>query len=346
MLGRLSGSALRAGLFLLVAAAAPSSQVASAAELIPCGQVPELKSPDRVTFSVPLIVKNDSHRAMSVNWIDSHGAKIPKAELAPGQEMPPEDSYACDAWLLETPAGKCLCGVVLEGRPEVVSVDANGLCRADRTKTSYEPTANYRQQKVEGWTVLISSAYTGEALRPVLAELERKLKEARMLLPPDAIKRLQQVRLWLEHSDCQFPGSAYHPDKDWLRKNNMNPDKAGNIQISAEIVTLSKEQPAMVIHELAHALEARAPGPDRTELEDAYRAAKRSGRYASVRRRGGGKERAYAMRDVHEYFAELSEAYFSENDYFPFNRVELKAFDPKGFAAVENLWNGAKPSPP
>lgn len=52
------------------------------------------------------------------------------------------------------------------------------------------------------------------------------------------------------------------------------------------------------------------------------------------------------MRDVHEYFAELSEAYFSKNDYSPYKRAKLRAFDPQGFAAVENLWNRAKPSRP
>ena len=45
---------------------------------------------------------------------------------------------------------------------------------------------------------------------------------------------------------------------------------------------------------------------------------------------------------MHEYFAELSEAYFGENDFYPFNREELKAFDLEGFEAIESLWNVAK----
>ena len=39
-----------------------------------------------------------------------------------------------------------------------------------------------------------------------------------------------------------------------------------------------------------------------------------------------------------EYFAELSEAYFWTNDFYPFNKAELEAFDPQGYAAVEGAW--------
>jgi len=163
----------------------------------------------------------------------------------------------------------------------------------------------------------------------------------RRILPPDVIKTLQNVRLWFEVSDCT--GATYHADADWLSDHGMNPDKVGGIQISADIVTSSDDQPGVILHELAHAFEeAQVLGPGRTELKSAYQAARLSGRYESVPRRGGGKERAYALTDVHEYFAELSEAYFSENDFYPFNRDDLEYFDPQGFAVIESLWKVAK----
>ena len=342
MLSRLVENALRVTLFLLVAAIAPSIQAISAAELIPCGQVSGLKSidVDGVT-AVPLTVKNGSTQTISIDWVDYEGAKIARGKRAPGKTFE-TDSFACHAWLLHTSGGKCLCGVVLEDRPETVSIDANGLCTAQKAKT-YEPTARYQRRMVEGWTILISSAYTEQTLRPVLAMVKRKLKEARTILPPGAIKTLQRVKLWLEVCDWRSPEAAYHPNVCWLRKKGMNPDKTRGIQISAaDIVPWSDEQPAMIIHELAHAFEAQGLGPGRAELKSAYQAARLSGRYASVSRRRGGKERAYAMKNVQEYFAELSEAYFSENDFSPFNREELKAFDRQGFDAIESLWKVAK----
>jgi hypothetical protein len=41
---------------------------------------------------------------------------------------------------------------------------------------------------------------------------------------------------------------------------------------------------------------------------------------------------------VDEYFAELSEAYFWVNDFYPFVRAELREHDPAGYAAVEAAW--------
>lgn len=39
-----------------------------------------------------------------------------------------------------------------------------------------------------------------------------------------------------------------------------------------------------------------------------------------------------------EYFAELSEAYFGRNDFYPFVRSDLCAYDKEGFAVVDRLW--------
>ena len=47
----------------------------------------------------------------------------------------------------------------------------------------------------------------------------------------------------------------------------------------------------------------------------------------------------YASLNPLEYFAEISEAYFGYNDYFPFNRSQLKAHDPFGHDLVETLWS-------
>ena len=39
-----------------------------------------------------------------------------------------------------------------------------------------------------------------------------------------------------------------------------------------------------------------------------------------------------------EYFAEASEAYFGENDFYPFVKAELKRHDPNLEAVVAELW--------
>ena len=64
-------------------------------------------------------------------------------------------------------------------------------------------------------------------------------------------------------------------------------------------------------------------------------------RSISERRDGkGGKQfvKAYAMRDPKEYFAECTEAFFSRNDFYPFNRTELQQHDPDVDALLVRLW--------
>jgi Mlc titration factor MtfA (ptsG expression regulator) len=50
------------------------------------------------------------------------------------------------------------------------------------------------------------------------------------------------------------------------------------------------------------------------------------------------EERAYAMSNAKEYFAESSEAYFGRNDFYPFTRAELKEHDPQMYDLLERLW--------
>lgn len=50
------------------------------------------------------------------------------------------------------------------------------------------------------------------------------------------------------------------------------------------------------------------------------------------------EERACAMSNAKEYFAESSEAYFGRNDFYPFTRAELKEHDPQMYDLLERLW--------
>ena len=50
--------------------------------------------------------------------------------------------------------------------------------------------------------------------------------------------------------------------------------------------------------------------------------------------------KAYALKDSAEYFAEITEAYFGENDHFPFTRNQLVNYDPESHALVAKIWQG------
>ena len=94
----------------------------------------------------------------------------------------------------------------------------------------------------------------------------------------------------------------------------------------------------MVLHELAHAYHHLVLGDDCKSIEAAYKHAVDKKLYESVAYCGGGKQRAYALTNAKEYFAELSEAYFGKNDFYPFVRSELEQYDPVGFQLMEQIW--------
>lgn len=66
---------------------------------------------------------------------------------------------------------------------------------------------------------------------------------------------------------------------------------------------------------------------------------KARGLYGKVRHISGKTMKAYAATDEYEYFSELTEAYFGDNNFYPFNRNDLMKYDPAGFALVEKMWN-------
>jgi hypothetical protein len=125
-----------------------------------------------------------------------------------------------------------------------------------------------------------------------------------------------------------------------LTKNGYNPDKARAVELgnAARFLEWSLDQPWMVLHELAHAYHDQVLGYEHGEIRSAFQQAKDGGAYESVLRAGGKMERAYALNNDQEYFAELSEAYFGVNDFYPFVRAELARHDAEGYRIVAKAW--------
>ena len=101
----------------------------------------------------------------------------------------------------------------------------------------------------------------------------------------------------------------------------------------------------MVLHELAHAYHHRVLGYDNPDIRAAYERAVASKTYESVLRYNGRMERAYALNNDQEYFAELTEAFFGQNDFYPLVRAEVMRHDPEMHKTLKMLWR-EKPEPP
>ena len=228
----------------------------------------------------------------------------------------------------------CLAGLV--------AVPAASLAQ-DR---AFDPQSAYLEQSIHGFTVLLNPQVLADAraAAEVRAELARQFGEVTEVLPPSAVSALQKVRVWVEWSKRHDGGAEFHVSQRWLEQNGYNPAKAGGIEISNSLNFVSwsrAEQPCMVLHELAHAYHILVLGENNPEIAAAYRQAVERRLYESVDYVGGGKKRAYALVNEKEYFAELSEAYFGRNDYYPFTRADLQQHDPVGYALVQRLWSNA-----
>ena len=93
-----------------------------------------------------------------------------------------------------------------------------------------------------------------------------------------------------------------------------------------------------MLHELAHYYHARLSQQDRADIDTVYHHAIANRLYLGVKRNDGSITDAYARQNAQEYFAELSEAYFGRNDFFPFTRADLARYDPEGERLIARLW--------
>jgi len=209
----------------------------------------------------------------------------------------------------------------------------------------YDSTDSYVEQQIEGWRVLVNKRVLDEENQELreqtLKLLGEHLYRISRVVPADAVKKLREVPIWIELAHPRHPCMCYHISPNWLREHDMNPEKAGAVEIAncKNFLSWTIDQPWMVLHELAHAYHHRVVRHDHAELKDCFRRAAESKSYDSVLHIRGERRRHYALNNDQEYFAEATEAYFGTNDFYPFVRAELKQHDPEMFDLVGKLWN-------
>lgn len=208
----------------------------------------------------------------------------------------------------------------------------------------FDPVENYEERRVEGWPVLVNKRLLvkehDELRGRVLRVLGEHLFRVTRVVPADAVAKLRKIILWVELAHPKHPCMCYHPSAGWLKQNGMNPKKARGIEIAnaRNFLAWTRDQPWMVLHELAHGYHHQVLGFDNPEVSACYRRAVESKAYDSVLHIGGQKRRHYALKNPQEYFAEASEAFFGTNDFYPFVRAELRQHDPAGYELLEKVW--------
>ncbi|MCP3166359.1 RICIN domain-containing protein [Myxococcus qinghaiensis] len=222
------------------------------------------------------------------------------------------------------------------------------------------PAPTYQTQTLEGWTVRIDDRLLAAANKPLtdkaLVLLAAQLKEVVRIVPAGPVAQLRKVTLWLSPP---YPGeppvARYHAGDVLLRQSGRNLAMLKSIEFS-NVLIFEKEtrrMPIFVLHELSHAYYDHVLG-EHAGIMAAYARAIENKSYDCVERWRGPEvpatfERAYAMNDDWEFFAETSEALFGRNDFYPFTREDLARHDPGMLALLQQVWQlptTTTPTPP
>jgi hypothetical protein len=194
--------------------------------------------------------------------------------------------------------------------------------------------------------------YETPAAQSAISHLKEDLSEINKIIPESALKVMKKNPIWLE-KDLTDGAAWYHNNRDWLAEQSEKDSRYMTakwhcVELCNYVHYVSwsdQNQPYMVLHELCHLYhdQALAGGFENPDVKAAYNHAKSSGMYKNKPYRLDSKtvyniDVAYAMNDQMEYFSEICEAYWGENDYYPFNYEDLKEYDTQGFALMEKVW--------
>jgi hypothetical protein len=302
---------------------------AAAAAPRPCQENP---APPSKAESSPtaITIVNTGPAKVYIRWFDFQGTETSYVTLGAGEKYL-QPSVRTHAWIARDERSRCLSIFVSEAAGETWLIGP--YTAADRP---------YETLQLEGFTVRLSPEWADRDLelkQRCLKILSTSLARLAGVVPAPAWQKLRPVPIWLDYEDVQFINGAYHPSRLWLATHGMDPDKAKSVQFTRNLATLIDLQPNLVLHELAHAYHDLVLGEGDPAIRAAYDKARASGLYDSVERNDGTRGRAYALTNPKEFFAELSEAYFGRNDFYPYTREQLQAFDPESFKVIADAWD-------
>ena len=208
---------------------------------------------------------------------------------------------------------------------------------------------SHTQRDIEGWTVHIDDRLLAGPDKTLgdhaLRLLANRLYDIKLVVPANKVAWLQKVPIWIDSSHGKLRPAQYHPSAGWLKGHGYSVAlaKCVHIPVAADFASTGHQrvQPWSVLHELAHAYHDQVLGFDHAQVRAAWERFRDSGKYKSTLHINGKKVPHYALTNPMEFFAEMTEAYFGHNDFFPFNRAELRHEEPAIFELLTTIWGPA-----
>ena len=202
-------------------------------------------------------------------------------------------------------------------------------------------------KELEGWTLRVDDRLLGEMPDAALGTrslkfLEAKLVEIKAVVPAERLKDLQSVTIVMDLNCGKLGSMQYHPSAGWLKANGYPTDLAKCVHLPRAVDLPTRrninEQPWVILHELAHAFHDQKLDFDEPRIKAAYDRFKESGHGDVALLYNGKRVKHYGLTDQKEFFAEMTEAFFGVNDFYPFNRAELQESEPELFKLLTEIW--------
>jgi len=204
----------------------------------------------------------------------------------------------------------------------------------------------HEERMLEGWKVRLDKRLLDPENRDVASSalrfLENRLAEIKVVVPSEKVKLLQKVAIVLDLSHGDLKTMQYHPGAEWLKANGYSENlvKCVHLPRAADLATKRNinEQPWVILHELAHAYHDQFLDFENPRIKAAYEQFKQSGLGEKTLLFNGKRVKHYALTNQMEFFAEMTEAFFGVNDFYPFNRAELMESAPTIIDMLNEAW--------
>ena len=226
----------------------------------------------------------------------------------------------------------------------LLALTASARSEERKIYAPYVPTSEYEARDVCGWTVYVAADLRAnpELEKKSMRLITLQLTQIQVLIPEKALKEIQKTPIWIQEKDPTYTNMCFHVSREWLETHGVNPDKTNGIDIPNAQYYLNEydRQPMALLHELAHSYHFKTVenGYNNEVILHAYKNAMENKLYDRVLNYYQQEGKAYSATNPMEYFAELTECYFGENDFYPFVKTEFRRHDPVGFAMIEQIW--------
>lgn len=236
--------------------------------------------------------------------------------------------------------------------------------RAKDTTSIGTPIPGYRQYAIHGFTALVHNDVIEHSDDPTfllepLDVLDLELGTIATVLPTQSVSLLRTLLVWVEWDDVTDPDyhksvlakyyGVFGNQRHWALGAGKHPLKANSVEIINMKALTAEHQPgrdsgrSVLLHEMAHAVHIHVLGADNNVVKSAYKQAMDRNLYDESRDNRGRKIiNPYARTNETEYFAEITCAYLSRLNYYPFARDDLQQHDPVGYRLMELTWGSPK----